>query len=45
MNSGTAALHAAAVALGVRPGDEVIVPAFTFVASAMAMAHQGARPQ
>src|ERR1700741_5689771 len=44
MNSGTAALHACAVAVGVRPGDEVIVPAFTFIASAMAMSNQGARP-
>lgn len=43
-NSGTAALHAAVAALGVAPGDEVIVPAFTFVASAMAVLHQGARP-
>lgn len=42
-NSGTAALHCAAVAVGVEPGDEVVVPAFTFVASAMAMAHQGAK--
>lgn len=42
-NSGTAALHCAAAAVGVQPGDEVIVPAYTFVASAMAMAHQGAR--
>jgi perosamine synthetase len=44
MNSGTAALHGCAVAVGVRPGDEVIVPAFTFIASAMAMVNQGARP-
>lgn len=43
LNSGTAALHACAVATGLRPGDEVIVPAFTFIASAMAMANQGAR--
>lgn len=40
--SGTSALHCAAAAVGVQPGDEVIVPAYTFVASAMAMAHQGA---
>ena len=44
VNSGTAALHACAVAAGVLPGDEVIVPAFTFIASAMAMSNQGARP-
>jgi perosamine synthetase len=42
-NSGTAALHCAAAAVGVKPGDEVIVPSYTFVASAMAMLHQGAR--
>lgn len=43
-NSGTAALHCAAAAVGVTPGDEVIVPAFTFIASALSMMHQGARP-
>jgi perosamine synthetase len=43
-NSGTAALHCCAVAAGVEPGDEVLVPAYTFVASAMAIAHQGAVP-
>jgi perosamine synthetase len=43
-NSGTAALHCAAAAVGVAPGDEVIVPAFTFIATAMAMIHQGATP-
>ncbi|HXF71113.1 MAG TPA: DegT/DnrJ/EryC1/StrS family aminotransferase [Actinomycetota bacterium] len=43
-NSGTAALHCALAAVGVRPGDEVIVPAFTFVATALSVLHQGARP-
>jgi dTDP-4-amino-4,6-dideoxygalactose transaminase len=43
-NSGTAALHMALAALGVGPGDEVIIPAFTFVASAMAVLHQNAIP-
>lgn len=42
-NSGTAALHCAAAAVGVKPGDEVIAPAYTFVATAEAMMHQGAR--
>ncbi len=42
-NSGTSALHCAAAAVGVQPDDEVIVPAHTFVATAMAMAHQGAQ--
>src|SRR5688500_3508328 len=36
VSSGTAALHAAMAALGVGPGDEVIVPALTFAASANA---------
>jgi perosamine synthetase len=44
VNTGTAALHCCAVALGLRPGDEVIVPAYTFVASAMALLHHGAIP-
>jgi len=43
-NSGTAALHCAMAAIGVSPGDEVIVPAFTFIATALAVVHQGARP-
>lgn len=43
-NSGTAALHCALAAVGVAPGDEVIVPALTFVATALAVIHQGARP-
>jgi dTDP-4-amino-4,6-dideoxygalactose transaminase len=43
-NSGTSALHMALDAIGVGPGDEVIVPAFTFVATAMAVLQQGARP-
>ena len=34
VNSGTAALHIAALAIGLRPGDEVIVPPTTFAASA-----------
>src|SRR5215470_1821343 len=43
-NSGTAALHLALIGAGLQPGDEVIVPAFTFVATAMAVLHQGAVP-
>jgi dTDP-4-amino-4,6-dideoxygalactose transaminase len=43
-NSGTAALHCAVVAAGVGPGDEVIVPAFSFVATPMAVLHAGAVP-
>jgi perosamine synthetase len=44
VNSGTAALHCAVAAAGVRPGDEVIVPAFSFVATPMSVMHQGAVP-
>lgn len=43
-NSGTAAIHMAMAAAGIGPGDEVIVPAFTFVATALAVLHQGAVP-
>jgi perosamine synthetase len=42
--NGTAALHAAMAAAGVGAGDEVIVPAMTFVASANAAIYLGARP-
>jgi len=44
VNSGTAALHATLHALGVRPGDEVIVPAMTFAATANCVIFQGATP-
>lgn len=44
VSSGTAALHAAAYALGVGPGDEVIVPAITFAASANCVVYLGATP-
>jgi perosamine synthetase len=44
VNSGTAALHCCAAALGLEPGDEVIVPAYTFIASALAMVHHGCLP-
>jgi perosamine synthetase len=43
-NNGTAALHAALLAAGIGPGDEVIVPAFSFVATASAVAMCGAKP-
>jgi perosamine synthetase len=42
--NGTAALHLSLLALGVRPGDEVIVPTLTFVATANAVTYCGARP-
>ncbi len=44
VNSGTAALHCAMRALGVGPGDDVIVPAITFAASANAALYEGATP-
>jgi perosamine synthetase len=44
VNNGTAALHAALLAAGIGPGDEVIVPAFSFVATASAVVMCGARP-
>ncbi len=44
VSSGTAALHLACLAAGIGPGDEVIVPAFTFVASAAAVRYVGATP-
>jgi perosamine synthetase len=42
--NGTTALHMALLALGVRPGDEVIVPTLTYVATANAVTYCGARP-
>jgi perosamine synthetase len=43
-SSGTTALHLALAALGVQPGDEVLVPCLTFVASASTVRHAGAHP-
>lgn len=43
-NSGTAALHLALASAEVGPGDEVIVPALTFIATPQAVLHQGATP-
>jgi len=43
-NSGTSALHMAVAASGLGPGDEVIVPAFTFLATATAVLHHNAIP-
>jgi perosamine synthetase len=44
VSSGTAALHLALLAVGVQPGDEVIVPALTYVATANAVLMCGAKP-
>jgi dTDP-4-amino-4,6-dideoxygalactose transaminase len=44
LNSATAALHLSLEALGIGPGDEVIVPTWTFAASAEVVIYRGARP-
>jgi dTDP-4-amino-4,6-dideoxygalactose transaminase len=44
VSSGTAALHLAVLALGLEPGDEVLVPAYTFPATANVVALSGLRP-
>src|SRR6202166_983338 len=44
VSSGTAGLHIALLALGIGPGDEVIVPSFAFIAVANAVLQAGATP-
>ena len=44
VSSGTAALHLIVKALGIGPGDEVLVPSFTFVASVNVILYEGAKP-
>lgn len=44
VNSGTAALHAALLALDIKTNDEVLLPSFTFVATANAVVASGAKP-
>ncbi|MFX0148901.1 MAG: DegT/DnrJ/EryC1/StrS family aminotransferase [Candidatus Hodarchaeota archaeon] len=44
VNTGTAALHIAIAALNIGPGDEVIVPPFTFIATASSILHNNAIP-
>ncbi len=43
-SSGTAALHLALVVAGIQPGDDVIVPSFSFLATANVVTYVGARP-
>jgi perosamine synthetase len=43
-SSGTTALHLSLLALGIGPGDEVIVPSFTFISTANAVTFTGAKP-
>ncbi len=45
VNSGTSALHVALTALGIGPGDEVIVPSYTFIASSFSILQAGAIPR
>ena len=44
LSSATAAMHLALEALGLKPGDEVIVPVYTFTATAAVIVHCGAQP-
>ena len=44
LNSGTSALHLSMVLAGIKEGDEVICPAQTFIASALVVVQQGAKP-
>ena len=44
LSSGTAALHLALLLAGVGPGDEVLVPSFTFIATASPVRYVGAEP-
>ena len=44
VSNGTVALHLALVALGIGPGDEVIVPSLTYIATANAVHYTGATP-
>lgn len=44
VNNGTSALHIALLALGIGPGDEVIIPSNTFIATAWGVTYTGATP-
>ncbi len=44
VNSGTSALYAALLAAGIKQGDEILIPSFTFVATANAVVAAGAKP-
>ena len=44
VNTGTSALHLGLLSLGIKPGDEVILPSISFIASAAAVKYVGAEP-
>src|SRR5512138_3862649 len=44
LSSGTDALHTALIAIGIKPGDEVIVPVNTYIATSEAVSLCGGRP-
>jgi perosamine synthetase len=44
VSSGTAALHLALIAAGIRPADDVVCPSLSFIATANSIVHAGARP-
>lgn len=44
VNNGTSGLHACLAALGIKPGDEVIIPSLTFISTANAVLYQNAKP-
>jgi dTDP-4-amino-4,6-dideoxygalactose transaminase len=44
VNSGTSALHLSLIAAGIGPGDKVLIPSFTFIATAWAVLYVGATP-
>lgn len=44
VNSGTSALHLAAIVAGIGPGDEVLIPAHTFIATAWGVMYAGGKP-
>jgi perosamine synthetase len=44
VNSGTSALHLALIAIGIKPGDEVIIPSFSFAATANSVRLAGGKP-
>ena len=44
VNSGTDALYLALSALGIKPGDEIILPTHTFIATALCISYTGAKP-